>query len=46
MKYHGGWSFLELYNLPIGIRMWFFERLKKQIEDEAEAIEEAKKKKG
>jgi hypothetical protein len=44
MKYHGGWSFVELYNLPVGLRRWFFERLKKQLEDEVEAIEKSKKK--
>lgn len=41
MKYYGGWSFTEMYNLPIGLRMWFFERLKKQIEDENEAQKKA-----
>jgi hypothetical protein len=41
MKYYGGWSFTEIYNLPIGLRMWFFERLKKQIEDENEAQKKA-----
>lgn len=37
LKYHGGWSFTELYNLPIGLRNWFAERLAKQFKDEAEA---------
>jgi hypothetical protein len=45
LKYHGGWSFIEAYNLPIGLRMWFVERLAKQIQDEAEAMEKASKKK-
>jgi hypothetical protein len=44
LKYHGGWSFIEAYNLPIGLRMWFVERLAKQIKDEAEAMEKASKK--
>ena len=44
LKYHGGWSFIEAYNLPIGLRTWFVERLAKQIKDEAEALEKASKK--
>ena len=39
MKYSGGWSFAEAYNLPIGLRNWFFERLVKQLEDEKAAID-------
>ena len=38
MKYSGGWSFTEMYNLPIGLRNWFFNRLVKQIKDEAEQM--------
>lgn len=38
MKYHGGWSFLEAYNLPIGLRNWFFERLVKQKELEEDQL--------
>jgi len=34
MMHHGNWSFLELYNLPVGLRFWFFNRLVKQFEDE------------
>ena len=41
LKYSGGWSFSEAYNLPIGLRKWFVERLVKQIEKENTAIEEA-----
>jgi hypothetical protein len=40
LKYHGGWSFTEAYNLPIKMRRWFLERLVKQKEDEKKAIEE------
>ncbi len=40
LKYHGGWSFTEVYNLPVQIRRWFLERLIKQKEDEKKAIEE------
>lgn len=39
LKYHGGWSFIEAYNLPIGLREWFVKRLLKQFEDEKEHME-------
>jgi len=41
MKYHGGWSFMEAYNLPVSLRSWFLERLSKQLQDEAEANKRA-----
>ena len=41
LKYSGGWSFSESYNLPLGLRKWFVERLIKQIEDENAAIKGA-----
>jgi hypothetical protein len=41
LKYHGGWSFAEAYNLPIGLRMWFVNRLVKQLKDEKEAMDGA-----
>jgi len=44
LKYHGGWSFLEAYNLPVMIRNWFTERLIKQIEEENDQIEKAQSK--
>ena len=34
LKYSGGWSFSEAYNLPIGLRTWFVQRLISQIEKE------------
>jgi len=34
---------LEAYNLPVGLRIWFVERLSKQLEDENNAIEKASK---
>lgn len=46
LKYSGGWSFSEAYNLPVGLRKWFVERLLKQLEDEKEAIENASKGRG
>lgn len=46
LKYSGGWSFSEAYNLPIGLRLWFTQRLIRQLEMEKEAIEQASKSKG
>ena len=43
LKYSGGWSLAEAYNLPVGLRKWFVERLIKQLESEKEAIENASK---
>jgi hypothetical protein len=43
MKYHGGWSFTEAYNLPIKIRLWFLTRLAEQLEKEADAIKKNNK---
>jgi hypothetical protein len=45
LKYHGGWSFTEAYNLPIKIRLWFLKRLIRQKEEEKDAIEKASRKK-
>ncbi len=44
LKYHGGWSFIEAYNLPIGLRTWFINRLAKQFEKEKAQAEESQKK--
>ena len=44
LKYHGGWSFTEAYSLPVGLRKWFIERLVKQLEQEKDQIEKARKK--
>jgi len=30
LKYHGGWSFIEAYNLPVGLRLWFLNKLKEE----------------
>tara|TARA_R110000851_G_scaffold309089_2_gene468356 strand:+ start:127 stop:327 length:201 start_codon:yes stop_codon:yes gene_type:complete len=43
LKYHGGWSFTEAYNLPVGLRNWFVKRLQQQLKDESEAIKKATK---
>ena len=39
LKYHGGWSFIEAYNLPVGLRNWFLNKLREQFGNEREAIE-------
>ncbi len=44
LKYHGGWSFTEAYNLPVGLRTWFVNRLVKQIEKENEEVKKANRK--
>jgi len=41
LKYSGGWSFSEAYNLPIGLRLWFVTRLARQLEAEKEAMDKA-----
>ena len=38
LKHYGGWSFTEAYNLPIGLREWFVDRLVRHLEDEARAM--------
>ena len=43
LKYQGGFSFTEAYNLPIQIRNWFVQRLIKQLEREREEIERVQK---
>jgi hypothetical protein len=44
LKHHGGWSFIEAYNLPVALRNWFVRRLSKQFEDEQKAMDDANKK--
>ena len=43
MKYAGGWSLSEAYNLPIGLRTWFVMRLARQLKEESEAINNSSK---
>jgi hypothetical protein len=43
LKYHGGFSVFETYNLPINIRRWFLKRLSDQFKKEAEQMERARK---
>ena len=44
LKYHAGWSLFEAYNLPVGLRNWFIQRLVKQFEQEKEDYEKMKNK--
>ena len=41
LKHHSNWSFSEAYTLPIKLRLWFVQRLRKQFEDEAKEVERA-----
>lgn len=41
LKHFGGWSLMELYNLPVGLRLWFLKRLEKQFEQEKKEAEKA-----
>jgi hypothetical protein len=45
LQYQGGWSFIEAYNLPVGLRNWFVKRLAKQLKKENDAVEAINKKK-
>lgn len=44
LKHFGGWSFIEAYNLPIGLRNWFVDRMSKQFEKEKEEMDKIKRK--
>ena len=44
LKHYGGWSFIEVYNLPIQLREWWVKRLIKQFEAEAEEIKKSRNK--
>ena len=41
MMHYGGWSFTEIYNLPVKLRKWFFERIAKEMKDRADATKRA-----
>ena len=44
LKHFGGWSFIEAYNLPVGLRLWWMKRLNKQAEDEKKEMDKIKNK--
>ena len=43
LKHHGGWSFMEVYNLPVGLRLWFLKRLQKHFKEEKAELDKAYK---
>jgi hypothetical protein len=43
LKYYGGFSIFESYNIPVPIRRWFLTRLGDQIKKEAEQVQKSKK---
>ena len=44
LKYYGAWSFIEAYNLPIGLRRWFVRRLADQLTKENDEAKKASSK--
>ena len=38
LKYYGGFSLFESYNLPIGLRQWFVNKLVDQLKEESDAM--------
>ncbi len=42
LKHFGGWSFMEAYNLPVGLRDWFVKRLQKQFDDESKELKKVR----
>jgi hypothetical protein len=45
LKYYGGWSIFESYNLPVGLRTWFVNKLFEHMKEEAEEIKKQSKSK-
>lgn len=43
LVFHGKISLIEAYNLPVGLRIWFIKRLKREFEEERQRMEEAQK---
>jgi hypothetical protein len=43
LVYHGKISLIEAYSLPVGLRVWFIKRLKRQFDEEKEHYENARK---
>lgn len=41
MKYYSNWTLTEMYNLPVGLRRWYFDKLLDQKQKEADAHKEA-----
>jgi hypothetical protein len=45
LKYYGGFSLFESYNLPVALRKWFIEKLINQLKEENDALKKASNKK-
>jgi hypothetical protein len=45
LKYYGGFSLFESYNLPVQLRKWFTKKLTDQLNKESEEIKKANNKK-
>ena len=43
LKYYGGFSLFESYNLPIQLRKWFLDKLINQLKEENDQIKKAYK---
>jgi len=41
LKYYGGWSFIEAYSLPVGLRRWFVTRLADQLKKESDEMKKS-----
>ena len=41
LKYYGGFSLFESYNLPVQLRKWFIEKLTDQLKQESDAMKKA-----
>jgi hypothetical protein len=44
LKHYGGWSFIEAYNLPMGLRRWWLKRIEKQFKRESEEMKKSQSK--
>tara|TARA_R110002020_G_scaffold179938_8_gene373724 strand:+ start:1342 stop:1503 length:162 start_codon:yes stop_codon:yes gene_type:complete len=44
LKHYGGWSFTEIYSLPIALRRWFLQRLIDEYKREADEAKKANQK--
>jgi hypothetical protein len=42
LKHYGGWSLMELYSLPVGLRKWWLDRTMEEYKKEAEAHKKAR----
>ena len=43
MKLHGGWSFIEAYNLPVGLRDYYFKKLIEHYEKQNKEYDKLRK---